>query len=552
MMAALDAAGFDPTPQGEEPSVFRAQVRRDQLNLDPELRSRMKKFFEFNNRQLTSATPAEQAARYVSLAYALGPAPNFEAPERSIELPAGLLEVLDFVPLMREFYRKSGMDTRLPAYLRIYQTEGDRLRRPTVEMVKGVLSYLHTQPTTTYGERITVTAPGSNNRRGGARQVYSYREHERRFFIVPDLLAVPGTINFRVIADDYYAIAPQDTDPTSSELRRAYIQYVVDPVVLHFNREIAARRPQIKQLLDERMQHNPNISQDIFITVARSLVAAAAARLDASTQIEVLTYITRQRLAQTQDAAARTQLTKQFEVRKQEIEDESVAELADAYEQGAVLSFYFADQLRGSEESGFDIASFLGDAISTFDPARESRRLDENSQARARAVAARRARQAARANAAANETGGDAENARRAALVRRLSEVEQLLRIKSYDEAENRLRQMLTEFPGEPRVFFALGQTASFSATEAIDESVQGQRLERALSHYRMAVQSASTDTDQALLSRAHEAMGRILAFLERPQEAAREFDEAIKIGQVPGGAYNEAMAGKQALSQQP
>ncbi|OLE52581.1 MAG: hypothetical protein AUG51_17545 [Acidobacteria bacterium 13_1_20CM_3_53_8] len=554
MMAALDAAGFDPVPHGEEPSPFRAQVRRDQINLDPELRARMKKFFELNNRQLATATPAEQAARYVSLAYALGPVPNFEAPERSIELPGGLLEVLDFVPLLREFYQKSGIDARLPAYLRMYQAEGDLLRRPTIEMVKSVLSYLHTQPVTTYSERVVVNAPGSNNSRRstGRQKTYTFREHERRFFIVPDLLAVPGAINFRIIADDYYAIVPQGTDPTSSELRRAYIQYAVDPVVLHFNREIAARRTQIKQLLDERTSHNQNISPDIFIAVARSLVAAAEARLDVSTEIAALTYQTRQRLAGTQDAAVRAQLAKQFEVRKQEIEDEGVAELADAYEQGAVLAFYFADQLRSSEESGFDIANFLGDAINTFDPARESRRLDENAQARARAVAARRARAAARANAAANETGGDAENVRRATLVRKLSEVEQLLRIKNYEEAENRLRQMLTEFPGEPRIFFALGQTASLSAQDAIDESVQAQRLERALSHFQMAVRAASTDTDQALLSRAHTAMGRILAFLERRQEAIREFDEAIKIGRVDGGAFNEATEAKQALVSQP
>src|SRR5947208_294448 len=40
MMATLDAAGFDPTPKGEEPSAFRAQVRRDQAGLDEDLRKR--------------------------------------------------------------------------------------------------------------------------------------------------------------------------------------------------------------------------------------------------------------------------------------------------------------------------------------------------------------------------------------------------------------------------------------------------------------------------------------------------------------------------------
>src|ERR1051326_7816139 len=48
MMAALDAAGFDPTPPGEQISIFRALVRRDNTALDPALRDRMKSFFDKN------------------------------------------------------------------------------------------------------------------------------------------------------------------------------------------------------------------------------------------------------------------------------------------------------------------------------------------------------------------------------------------------------------------------------------------------------------------------------------------------------------------------
>src|SRR6476619_8543863 len=47
VMAALEAAGFDPEP-GKEPSLFRAKVRKDLANLDPDLRSRMKTFYERN------------------------------------------------------------------------------------------------------------------------------------------------------------------------------------------------------------------------------------------------------------------------------------------------------------------------------------------------------------------------------------------------------------------------------------------------------------------------------------------------------------------------
>src|SRR6185503_152663 len=41
VMAALAAAGFDPTPAGKEPSAFRKLVRKDQEALDPGLRARM-------------------------------------------------------------------------------------------------------------------------------------------------------------------------------------------------------------------------------------------------------------------------------------------------------------------------------------------------------------------------------------------------------------------------------------------------------------------------------------------------------------------------------
>jgi hypothetical protein len=44
--------------------------------------------------------------------------------------------------------------------------------------------------------------------------------------------------------------------------------------------------------------------------------------------------------------------------------------------------------------------------------------------------------------------------------------------------------------------------------------------------------------------------MGRILAFLDRPAEAVKEFDAAIQLGDIKGGAYQDALAGKSKLAQ--
>jgi hypothetical protein len=174
IMAALDAAGHDPVPPGRAPSTFRAKLRKDLGNLDPALRERLKAFYE-RNKLPAPATPADQAARYVSLALALGPAPGFDSPERSDDLPAGLLEVLDFAPLAQEFYRRSGIDEHMVEYVRAYQAEGDRLRAPTTEMVRSLLTYLHTRPITSSSERVEVKNPKKDSKE----KKYTYRQKER-------------------------------------------------------------------------------------------------------------------------------------------------------------------------------------------------------------------------------------------------------------------------------------------------------------------------------------------------------------------------------------
>jgi len=548
VMAALDAAGFDPTP-GKEPSTFRALLKKDMENLDPDLRRRMREFYQRNKRPAPSG-PADEAARYVSLAYALSAAPALEAPERSDDLPAGVLEVLDFAPLVREFYKKSGIDEHLPAYVRAYYAEADRMRRPTADLVRAILTYLHTRPLTTVTERVQVRSP---DKKKNAKTAYTTVEHERRFFIVPDLLAAPGTINFRVIADDYYTIVPEGTQPASSELRRAYIQYVVDALVLGGNKEIAAKREQIKELIDARTKEGATISPDAFVVVGRSLVAAADARFEESFRMSEVDRWQRTRLAAAKDDTARASIAREAQGARAAISDEAIARLAEDYENGAVLDFYFADQFRDISASGFDVANFFGDMIAGIDPVRETKRLSEAKTARDRAIAARKAHPYYSSwlmDPSFKVSEGVSGDPRDAGLTRTLKEVETLLQTRHYPEAETKLKGLLQEHPGDARLMFALGQTASLWARDTTDDDLQEQRLNQALANYGFAVQAASPDTDRVLLSRAHEAMGRILAFLDRKDEAMKEFEAAIKIGEVAGGAYRDALEGKRKLSQ--
>jgi hypothetical protein len=545
MMAALDAAGWDPTPAGEKPSVFRELLRKDQAGLDSSLRKRMQEFYERNTLKGDAYTPADQAARYVSLAYTLGQPPTFEMPPRSDDLPGGVLDVLDFTPLLREFYRQSGMDGRLGGYLSTHRAAGDKLRAPVIDMARAVLAYLNTRPETTITERVTVSEPATGGKKKNEKKVTVTHERDRRFRIVPDLLAAPDAINLRAVGDNYYAVVPPDVDPRFSEARRAYVQFVVDPLISHFSHEVAARKADIKQLLDkEHERTGRDLTPDVFLAVARSLVAAADARMDESVRLRVLQIETSRRLQQAADQPSKDAALKESKERQTVIRDATVAQLAGAYERGAVLSFHFAEQLQGVEGSGFDISTFIPDMLAAVNPERELRRPAEFSAAVERVREARKRAREARASAAPSDERDDA-------LVKSLRDVEDLLRVRSYAEAETRLLALREQYREEPRVYFALGQAASLSAQEALDETLQAERLNAALSHFRQVFVFATPDTDRTLVLRAHLASGRILAHLERKNEAAQEFDAVLAASDPNDNFHREALAEKKKLAGQ-
>jgi tetratricopeptide (TPR) repeat protein len=553
VMMALEAAGFE----SKQDSLFRSQIREDLKTVDPDLQRRLREFYQrnkiydiTNSARGTEAPASEQAARYVSLAYALGQPPDFLTPARSTELPAGLLEVLDFAPLVQEFYRKQRLSDKMPELQSKYQGYGDKLRPQASVMVRELTAYLNTRPQTVYFEKITTKSqPAKEKSKKPALERVEIRERARNFYIVPDLLAVPGTVKARVIGDNYYATVAPEVNPTeSSELRRAYLQYLIDALVFKNAKEITVQRDAIRSILDDLSKSGGTISPDVYLAVARSLVVAADAKQIESKKISALTNEARARIEQVKTTPEKLTVSENLKQAKAQSEKETFLTLSEAYADGAVLAFFFADQLRGLEGSGFDIASSLTDMIATFDATKEKARLKENETARNQAVAelAARRRRGGETVSVVN-TASEAQNVE---LVKNLREVEEMVTLRDYDKAENRLKELLNIYKGEPQIFFALGRTAGKSASEAIDESVRDERLKKAEAFYRGVVVAGNDGNHKSLLSQSHFALGRIYEFYERNDEALKAYDAAIAIGPIQGGAYLDAQAAKARLTQ--
>lgn len=535
MLAALEAAGVDTTLTAEGEN-FRRKLKTDLLSLSPDLRQKLVVFIEQYKRRHPKATNAELIAPFVSMAYSLSPAPDLTDPPRSTDLPGDLLDVLDFAPLVREFYRRA-YSQKIDEYVVDYQTAGTDLRPTAAAMVSELLDYLHTKPQLVFIERIKTESKNAKGKKTLTQT--EVRERERRFYIVPEMLAPKGAVNFVNIGDNYYAIVPPKTDLSQSEARRAYLQFVFDPLVLSNARDIATARVGIKSLLDEQRKNNADISPDVFLAVSRSLVAATEARQIEFEKTNIAVAQARRKIDQVKTDPEKRAVSAELDQIKKSLADETALQLSEAYERGAVLSFYFADQLKGLEDSGFDIAGSLRDIILSLDPAKETNRLAQYADARKRAALAREER---RKNNPSQEFV--VENP----LTKKLLEIDQITRAKNYAESEKQLKQLLAANSSDARISYALGRVASLSAEIITETDRRNNRLLEAKTHYTNVISSATRDTDAALLSLSYVALARIYEFFGDAGYAVKLYDAAIKIGEVTNGAHKEAIASRSRL----
>jgi hypothetical protein len=553
VLAALDAARttneagesvpvLNPklSPEGEK---FRELLRSDLIALNEDLRQRISSFVLLHKKRNANLTDAEIIAPFISMAYALTPVPDLTDPVVTTDLPGNLLDVLDFAPLVRDFYRRSSISANLNDYVKSYQKISDTdLRSSSREMVNDLLNYLHTRPQLYFAEKVKTQTQKSGSKRTTLNQTET-RERERRFYIVPEMLAPAGNVIYLNVKDDYYVVVPPDSNVTFSEVRRGYLQFVIDPIVINNSKDIATIRDSVKAILEERRKVDPKISPDVYLTISRSLVAAIDAKQTENLRRSVALQQSRQRIDKAKTADEKRAISQELQKYQSELADETALQLSEDYDKGAVLVFYFAEQLKGVEDSGFDIASSMREMILSFDPAKETGRYASFADARKRALAVReeRKKNPVQTVIAVNP------------VTTRLVDIQKLIDAKNYTQASAELKVLGAQNPAEPRIHYNIGRVASFSAESITDPAKQSEKLKEAKTAYEnVAAIAQKQPVDPALLSLTFVALAKIYEFFDDNTYAIAVYDAAIKVGNVAGGAYNEALAGKQRLMKNP
>jgi len=541
VMAALNAAGFDFETGGQPLSLARAELRKDLAGLDPTLKEKLASFYRAHRRPGVDET--SDAARYAALSVMMTEPPGFTVYQSSDRpVPEDLRSLIadeeglreGFVSLVREFYVKGKIRELIPKYMAFAEKYAAAYRTPVGNVIYDVLDYFHTRPETVINMRPLVVTTGQIEGKKQKETIVT-RTRTRQVFVIPDPLAPLDTsivrgdilnqkedLLARRIGDDYIVIVGPSRTANTESVRQAVIRFVIDPMVERHLKASLEYKDQISKLVGTVPTAARQYAGSVYLVIRESLAQATEARMRRINAIAT---------------------------RGSYSEDDAVFDLAQAYLRGAVLSFHFYESLEGLEKVGIGMEDFFDHMVSTAKFEREATRMKEFEAVVAR-VSTRRSKPTR-----IEVSEGAAAEAVIGAMGASILKSDDLIRQKRFKEAGSILDQVLAAEPNNARALYGMAQvvTQTPSASELDPKAeendkiqMQHDRLERAIKLYRRVIANAAKDSERWLIQWSHVFLGRIYDFQEFREDAIKEYEKAIAFGEVPNGAYKEALEGKQ------
>src|SRR5215216_1152452 len=535
VMAAINIAGFESETAGQPLSPVRAEIRKDLAKLDPAVKEKLSAYYKAHRR--AGVDEGVDAARYAALSLTMTPPPAFSIyREHEQAMPEDLRPLMDFAPLVSEFYIKSGIRELLPKYMAIGHVSATSYRQPVGEMIYQTLEYFHASPETIINMRPLIVSSNEADKKKKDQPKVVARNRSRQVFVVPDPLEALGTsfvrgdilnqkdeLLTRRVGDDYIVIVGPSKAINTDGIRQALIRFVIDPLVERHLKASLEFKDSIITLASSVPTASKAYTSSVYLVIRESLAQAAEARMRRiQAQAKIGSYS----------------------------EDDAVYDLAQAYLRGAVLSFHFYDALKGFEQVGIGLEAFFDQMIATTKFEREAVRAKDFEAIVARVSEARRSKsiKPSEGEALPSEAIGP--------IPKKILLSDDLIRQRRYGEARPILESILATEPNNARALYGLAQvlSQSMSAVEQdpkADENdkIQAQydRLQQAIKLYRKAIDNASPESEKWLIQWSHVLLGRIYDFQEFRADAIAEYDKAIALGEnVAHGAYKEAVEGKQ------
>lgn len=249
-MAVINAAGFDLDADKLESNPARKLVRERLSRLVPDLRERLRRFYEAHN---TEHSHLDQQSKYISYALLLSGPPQFTLTVPAAALPSEAAAVLGFEALLQELWKKGELERLWQEVRPFYADEAESYRPLVREMILETLRYLRIET------RVSL---------------------DRKVIFMPELLNAFGVVNARNVGDDYYVVVGPSTKDgkLTASVRHEYLHYQLDPLVGKYRGLLPEAGPFLKKMKQMPSAIQP-YKDDFPLMVAESLVLATELRL---------------------------------------------------------------------------------------------------------------------------------------------------------------------------------------------------------------------------------------------------------------------------------
>ena len=253
MAAALNACGYD---EGLEQSApIRKRVREEvnqALAQSEDARAKRDKLCLYIAQHRMTGSELD-VSQYISLALYLTPPPELESATELTLMPPDSTQVIEIVPLLRDFVAAVDLHGIWLATHRTYDALADQLHDPLSAMIVSTNLYLK-MPASTYDGR--------------------------RFIVVVEPMLSPSAINARVYGLDYVVVvSPEDGKIRMSDVRHIYLHYVIEPLLYARATAIDRMQPILKEVREAPLEFRLR-SDSIPLTIECLIKAIEARTMD--------------------------------------------------------------------------------------------------------------------------------------------------------------------------------------------------------------------------------------------------------------------------------
>lgn len=332
MAAGLNACGYDEGLDQSAP--VRKRVRdeiNDALAKSEDARAKRDALCLYIAQHRMTGTERD-ISQYVSLSLYLTPPPEMELATDLTEMPPDATQVAEVVPVLKAFAAAVDLHGIWLTVHHTYDEVADQVHDALSAMIVNTNLYLK-MPASTYDGR--------------------------RFIVVIEPMLSPGMVNARIYGTDYIVVvSPVDGKIRMTDVRHAYLHYVIDPLLLDRANAVDRTQPILKEIRDAPIAFRYR-SDTVPLTIECLIKAIEARTMDTGVAIYKIP-----------NNVDRSELPRYEHERQLTLEKAEAVRLATVQHdmsQGFVLTQYFYEQMIQFEKDPASLKDTIGEMVYSMD-----------------------------------------------------------------------------------------------------------------------------------------------------------------------------------------